>query len=396
MRSVGTTGEAISLLAQGGGRTHDQHLEQRRGPRNFLTWAFFLAQVSAAEALATGAARTQDDDDWVNPAQRADLPPDELPDEILQQRMEVAEAASDGWPASSSPGTSPLPPLATPGQIQTPVAPMGGHTPPAGTVGAGAGAASAQGRVGSSGSQDSSLPDMLPDLHFGIQMAPHPADISLALLGFEVNVDANDLIPGSVGPNLNVLIPDPLKGVTNLLDTLTSDLGNLFADNGLVGGVLGGTLGGTLGGIPETNALNLGELTGLTLTNGLAGLLGQGGEAASAILQSETGSGQTAAFVTDADEFSAPPLFSGGMINFPTATAGAPSQIDELFAEGRHTNYNIALGETSERNSGDAPLAQSDTPALPEGTPPPDDQPATDASFAGNSPLDDFVTRPTV
>jgi hypothetical protein len=237
---------------------------------------------------------------------------------------------------------------------------------------------------------------MLPDLHFGIQMSPQPlpADISLALLGFEVNVDANDLIPGSVGPNLTILIPDPLKGVTDLLDSLTSDLGNLLDGDGLVGGILGG--------IPETSALNLGELTGLTLTNGIAGLLEPRSEAASAAEQSESGAGQTAAFVTDADEFSAPALLSGGMINFPTATTNAPSQIDELFAEGRHTNYNIALGDTSERDSGDASSAQPDTPALPGGTLPQNDQlqsnnqPQNDVSIAEQSSFDEFVTRPAV
>ncbi len=149
------------------------------------------------------------------------------------------------------------------------------------------------------------------------------------------------------------------------------------------------------GGIPETNAPNLGELTGLTLTNGIAGLLGQGDENAPAAPQSESGAGQTAAFVTDADEFSAPALLSGGMINFPIAT-NTPSQIDELFAEGRHTNYNIALGDTSERDSADASPAQPDTSALPEGTPPPDDQPQNDVSIAEQSPLDEFVTRPAV
>lgn len=391
MRSAETAGEAIRLLAQGSERTPDHHLEQRRGRRNFLTWAFFLAQVSAAEALVTGAARTQDDDDWVNPAQRTDLPPDELPNEIVQQKMEVAEAATDGRPSSSAPGTSsPLSPL-TPGQIQSPGAPNGGQTTPGGTVGAGAGAA---GRVGSSGNQESALPDMLPDLHFGIQMAPQPlpADISLALLGFEVNVDANDLIPGSVGPNLTILIPDPLKGVGNLLDTLTSDLGdvlgNLLDNDGLVGGLLGG--------IPETDAPNLGELTGLTLTNGVAGLLGGRDQDAPADPPSESDAAQTTAFVTDTDEFSAPALLSGGMLNFPIATTNAQPQIDELFAEGRHTNYNIALAETSERESGDTSPAQPDTPALPEGTAPADDQPHNDVSITDTSPFDDFVTRPTV
>jgi hypothetical protein len=388
VRSAGTIGETVRLLAQVSERTRDPQLEQHRGRRNFLTWAFFLAQVSAAEALATGAARTQDDDDWVNPAQHPDLPPDDLPNEILQQRMEVAEAATDAWPSSSSPGTSPLTPLMTPGQTQ--VGPIGGHTPSPGTVGAGAGASSAQGRVGSSGNPDSALPDMLPDLHFGIQMAPQPlhADVSLALLGFELNGDAGGLISGNVGLNLNNLIPDPLKGVTDLLDSLTSDLGNLLDGDGLVEGILGG--------IPETNALNLGELTGLTLTNGIAGLLGQRDQNAPAAAQSESGAGQMAAFVTDADTFSAPALFSGGMINFPAAATNAPSQIDELFAEGRHTNYNIALAETSERDSSDALPAQSDTSALPEGTPPQDGQPHNDVSIAEQSPLDEFVTRPTV
>jgi hypothetical protein len=375
-------------LSQPSERTRDPHLEQRRGRRNFLTWAFFLAQVSAAEALVTGAARTQDDDDWVNPAQGSDLPPDDLPNEILQQRMEVAEAATDARPSSSSPGMSPLTPLVTPGQTQ--VGPIGGHTPSPGTVGAGAAASSAQGRVGSSGNLDSALPDMLPDLHFGIQMAPQPlhADVSLALLGFELNGDAGGLVSANLGLDLNNLIPDPLKGVTDLLDSLTSDLANLLDGDGLVGGLLGG--------IPETNAPNLGELTGLMLTNGIAGLLGQRDQNAPAAAQSESDAGQTGAFVTDADEFSAPALLSGGMINFPNATTNAPSQINELFAEGRHTNYNIALGETSERDSADASPAQPDTPALPEGTPPPDDQPQNDVSIAEQSPLDEFVTRPAV
>ena len=52
---------------------------------------------------------------------------------------------------------------------------------------------------------------MLPDLHFGIQMAPQPlhADIGLALLGFELNVDAGGLISANVGLDLNNLIPRP-------------------------------------------------------------------------------------------------------------------------------------------------------------------------------------------
>jgi hypothetical protein len=111
---------------------------------------------------------------------------------------------------------------------------------------------------------------------------------------------------------------------------------------------------------------------------------------------SETSRGQTAAFVTNTGEFSAPALLSGGMINFPTATTSAPSQRDELFAEGRHTNYNIALGETSERDGGDASRLQPDTPALTEGTPPQDSQPQDDVAIAEQSPLDEFATRPAV
>ena len=147
-----------------------------------------------------------------------------------------------------------------------------------------------------------------------------------------------------------------------------------------------------LGDVLESGPLNLSELTGLTLNNGIAGLLG-GSEAGS-----DAGSGGATpapliSLSTGDGELSAPGLLSAGMINFPAVSAQI--QLDELFAGGQHTDYNIAL-RTGESDAGDtspSPPAIADIvpEALADETPPP-----ADSAAALLSPLDEFLTRPTL
>ena len=355
--------------------------------RNFLTWAFFLAQVSAAELLLTGAAKAQDDELSENATNRPEAPSGPLPDDALQRTIDVAEAQLVAPPSSSMVGSQVTPHLDA--QAQDHLLPLGTlanqHTLPAGGT-AGAGSSS---RIGSGGIAENSLPTLLPEIGGGAQTAAPPEiDVHIGLpplLGFDLHLDTGGLISG-VGLDLGNLLVGPLETVTNLVDSLVgdlvSDLGNLLNND-----VLG------LGELLESGPLNLSELTGLTLTTGIAGLL-QGGEAGS-----DAGNGAAAntpliSLSTPDGELSAPGLLSTGMINFAAITATV--QLDELFAGGQHTDYNIALRNGPETGAEDASPSQPEIAGiLPEAlaneAPPP-----ADSTAALLSPLDDFMTRPSV
>jgi hypothetical protein len=368
-------------------REPDVRLEQPpRVRRNFLTWAFFLAQVSAAELLLTGAAKAQDDELSENATNRPEAPSGPLPDDALQRTIDVAEAQTIAPPSSSIVGSQATPQLDA--QAQNHLLPLGSladqHTlPVGGTAGGGSSA-----RMGSSGSAESSLPTMLPEIGGSAQEGPPEIDVHIGLsplLGFDLQVDTGGLISG-IGLDLGNLLVGPLETVTNLVDSLVgdlvSDLGNLLNND-----VLG------LGELLESGPLNLSELTGLTLTTGIAGLL-QGGEAGS-----DAGNGAAAntpliSLSTPDGELSAPGLLSTGMINFAAITATV--QLDELFAGGQHTDYNIALRNGPETGAEDASPSQPEIAGiLPEAlaneAPPP-----ADSTAALLSPLDEFMTRPSV
>ena len=243
--------------------------------RNFLTWAFFLAQVSAAELLATGGAKAQDDELSENPTSQPEASSGPLPDDALQRTIDVAEAQIVAPPSSSIVGSQVTPQLDA--QAQNHLLPLGAladqHTLPVG------------GTRGRRVEHPRSGPAAAPRIHFrrccprsaaAEQAAPPEIDVHIGLsplLGFELQVDTGGLISG-VGLDLGNLLVGPLETVTGLVDSLVSDLvtdlGNLL-NNDLLG----------LGKLLESGPLNLSELTGLTLTDGIAGLL-SGGEAGSA------------------------------------------------------------------------------------------------------------------
>ncbi len=396
MRVAGTIDEtARHHVSQPGERTPHARLERQRGLKSFLTWAFFLAQASALESLLTGAAKAQEDEFSENPIKHAETSSSELPNDALQRTIDVAEADIAAAATSGSGASHSAPPADIPsGSPQ--LAPMlkapTDHVPPAGA--AAGGGSSASGRVGSGGSTDNSQPTLLPEIGAFERDAPPPigVDIGLSpLLGFEATVDTGGLITG-VGLDLNLdlgdLLGGPLQAVTDLVDSLVTDLGNLL-DGDLLG----------LGDLLDSTPLDLGELTGLTLTDGLAGLLGpRDGASSGEPAAAGSGSGALAAtLVTDANELSAPGLLSAGnLIDFP-ARATAP--VDDLYAQGRHTDYNIALHDNALQDNADGDNgtspAPSDTAGVLLGTLlSQDDRPTPDAVVADLLPLDEFMTRP--
>ena len=261
------------------------------------------------------------------------------------------------------------------------------HTlPVGGTAGAGS-----SNPIGSGGSAANSLPTMLPEIGGSTQTAPPEIDVHIGLsplLGFDLQVDTGGLISG-IGLDLGNLLVGPLETVTNLVDSLVTDLvtdlGNLLNND-----VLG------LGELLESGPLNLSELTGLTLTNGIAGLLG-GSEAGTASAPLTDGGAILAPLIsltTHDGELSAPGLLSSGMINFPAVSASV--QLDELFAQGQHTDYNIALRNGPESGADDASPSQPEIAgiipeALAHEAPPP-----ANSATALLSPLDEFLTRPSL
>jgi hypothetical protein len=399
VRVAGTIDETTRHhVSQPGERTPHARLERQRGLKSFLTWAFFLAQASALESLLTGAAKAQDDEFSENSLKHAETPSGELPNDALQRAIDVAEADIAAAATSGSGASHSAPPADIPsGSPQ--LAPMlkapTDHAPPIGAVAGGGSAAS--GRVGSGGSTDNSLPTLLPEIGGSERDAPPPISVDIGLspiLGFEATVDTGGVIAG-VGLDLNLdlgdLLGSPLQAVTGLVDSLVTDLGNL-----LNGDLLG--LGDLLGSTP----LNLGELTGLTLTDGLAGLLGprDGGSVDEPAAAGPDSGALAATLVTDGNELSAPGLLSAGnLIDFP-ARALAPA--DDLYAQGRHTDYNIAIHDNTLQDNahgdvGTTSPTQSDTAGVLLGTLLSQDaQPPTDAAVADLSPLDEFLTRPAV
>jgi hypothetical protein len=381
VRAAETTGEtARDHLPRSG--EQPPRLERQRGLKSFLTWAFFLAQVSAAEQLLTGAARAQDDESSDHSAKRSEAPPDDaLAENAIRKHVAGPDAEAMTSSASGSSAAHP-PPLddstlsQAHAQLLSPAAGTLPHN--VGAVSGGAnGSAAAQARVGSSGHPDSSLPSQLPDLHVADQMAPPPlqadGDVS-SLLGFELSLGDDGLIGidldlGNLVGTLDNLLAPPLQEVTELVGSVTNELGNLLNGTGLALGEVLDSTGDVLG-----SALDLSELTGLNLTDGLSGLL-------------EQGSTESAA---QADE-TAPSA---------TETQITETQTDELFVEGRYTNYNIALREGAEPAADTTPLIElniADTPPNePASDPAPADQPPPDTAIADLLRFDELETRPSV
>lgn len=359
-------------------------LERQGERRNFLTWAFFLAQVSAAELLLTGAAKAQDDDMSDNAINHSEAPSDPFPDDILQTKFDVAEAQIVAPVSGSTVSSQITPPLDTLAQTHPPPsASVADDTPPIGTVGGSAGTGSST-RIGSSGGADNSLPRLLPDIGSGEQTAPPGIDIDIGLsplLGFELHIDTGGLISG-VGLDLGNLLVNPLETVTGLADSLVTDLGTLL-NNDLLG----------LGALLESSSSNLSELTGLTLTNGIAGLLG-GNEAGALSAPLSDGGAILAPLIsltTHDGALSAPGLLSGGMINFPAVSTAAP--LDVLYAQGQHTDYNIALHNNADNSADASPVLSDIADILPEALAH-EVQLSTDSATV--SPLDEFLTRPAL
>ena len=202
---------------------------------------------------------------------------------------------------------------------------------------------------------------MLPEIGGSAQTGPPDIDVHIGLpplLGFDLQIDTGGLISG-IGLDLGNLLVGPLETVTSLVDSLVgdlvTDLGNLLNND-----VLG------LGELLESGPLNLSELTGLTLTERYRGTawrqrsghrapLTDGGAILAPLISLTTHDG----------ELSAPGLLSSGMINFPAVSASV--QLDELFAQGQHTDYNIALRNGPESGADDASPSQPEIAGiLPE------------------------------
>ncbi len=411
MRAAGTIGRtAQNPLPQ----TSEQNLngppDEQHERRNFLTWAFFLAQVSAAELLLTGPTKAQDVEIAQNPVNHLDPQSGAVPNEVMR-KFDVAEAEINAPSSNSVIAQNVAPDIDTSAPTHPlPLSAIAGDTPPAGA--AGSAGSTQQARIGSSGSTDNSLPTLLPDV--GVTPPPPPITVDIGLTptpGFDVNVDVGGLISANIGLdpnglNLNLdllgldldgllvsplqdatnLLVDPLQDVTGLVDSLTADLGHLMN-----GDVLG------LGDLLQSSPLNLGDLTGLTLNDGLAGLLGQGGDSAPALLSPVSGAAASEpalAAVSGANDFSALDLFGGGgVINILGGATNAPAQLDDLYALGRYTDYNIALRDNAEPAAGDA-AARNRRGARRAATS--DGQPPADTVVAELLPFDDLLARPAI
>jgi hypothetical protein len=370
-------------------------LDEPRVRRNFLTWAFFLAQVSAAEALLTGAAKAQGDDISENTATHSDPQFEGLPSEAVQGRFDVAEATVVAPPSSSV--------IAQNGDtgVQThalPLSALAGHTPPVGAA-VGAAGSGSQGPtiIGSGGSPNNSLPNMLPEIGGTEQIPPPPITVDIGLkplLGFDVNIDVGGLVSANVGLQLDPngllgslvgdvthLLANPLHEVTDLVGSLTNDLGHLLNGDGL-----------GLGDLLQTSPLNLSELTGLTLNDGIAGLLGQNGHSGASSASDAMHEPAVAAITGTSDAATQTLFGSGGVINILGGLTSV-AQHDVLFAEGRHTDYSVALQDHATSDTGGG--ATSDITATVE-TPPADHQPAADTVIADLPHLDDLVARLTI
>lgn len=370
----------------------DGPLEEQRARRNFLTWAFFLAQASAAELLVTGAAKAQADEPSENPLQHSDPQVGPAPTDAMQRKFDVAEAEIVAPPSSSTVAQNVVPPIDTLAQTpSSPLSAINGQQQSAGTaagVGTSAGvtgtAGSMQAPIESGGSTDNSLPNVLPDIGGSEQTPPPPITVDIGLtplLGFDVTIDAGGLISTNIGLDLNDLLVDPLPTVTGLLGSLTDDLGHLLNSD-----VLG------LGEILQSSPLNLGELTGLTLTDSIT--LDRNGEtspAAPLSIASLADTGPTAVIADATEALAGSLLGSGGVINF-TPQPAVQVQTDELYALGRYTDYNIALRDSTE------PAAGGATPdvAVVSETPPADDHAPADPATAEFLHLDELITRPAV
>jgi hypothetical protein len=366
VRAAGTSGETTRHhLSQSGERTLHARLERQRGLKSFLTWAFFLAQLSAAEQLLTGAAKAQQDEPSDSAANRSEEPPpDPSTENAIHKSVGGGAMEAIASPPSSS-STIQIPPMdditSMPPHPHLSSPATAGAPPITGATGGGASGSAA--RVGSSGRAESSLPDLLPDHDSVDQVAPGPvhADTSLdSLLGFDLNLNADGLIStnidldlGNVVGNLGNLLVTPLQEVTEIVDSLTDELGTLLNGTGLA---LGNVLDSTL---------DLSELTGLNLADGLSGLLGQDGT------EPTEQDGETATSTTD-------------------------GLIDELFADGRYTNYNIALHDSAEPVV-DIDITLASEPTTADAAPsesPQADQPPSGAAIVELLSFDEFETRP--
>jgi hypothetical protein len=368
-------------LSQSGERSLHVRLERQRGLKSFLTWAFFLAQLSAAEQLLTGAAKAQEDEFAGTAAKPSEAPSDSPLDQTAAGKAAGAEAESV---ASSPPGSSTiqLPPLDD--DMPAPIHPHFASPAAPSTssqVGGAASGSAAHARGGSSSSPDHSLPTSPSDLI--AQTPPVHADVSLtSLLGFEFDIDAGGLISANIDLDLGNLLVAPLQEVTELVGSLTDDLGTLLNGPGLaltedVGNLLSGTglaLGETLDTVVSNLSSSLSELTGLNLTDGLAGLL-EGGSTDAPDQGGDTASDQ----ISDA------------------ASGASNVQTDELFIEGRYTEYNIALRDGPELIVDQPSVIEPSTADVPPSEPPAQaDQPPPDSTIAELLSLDEFATRPTV
>jgi hypothetical protein len=399
VRIARTIGGIARHLSRPGERAPQARLERQRGHKSFLTWAFFLAQVAALEQLRAGAARAQENELSENSAGRTTAPFDGPPAEVAPVKTGAAEAIA----AAPAAGSSAALPTAPHDDMQSafqpaPLPHTSGQATPLAGAGGSSGAAPAA-HIGSSTNPDQLLPTKLLEIGADEQGTPPPVDVDTGLspvLGFDVTIDPGGAIVG-IGLDLNDLVLHPLEEVTELVDSLVTDLGNLL-DNGLLGP--GGLIDLSGLNLAELNLadLDLLELTGISLTDGIAGLLGSpdersDGPAATGDTGGASGA-QPVALITDTiDLLTHDILGIGGVIDFPTR---ALAPVNDLFAQGQHTDYGIALRDNPNAAAGQTPPPLSDTadvageaPASPDGPPP------IDPAGALLSLVDDLLTRPT-
>jgi hypothetical protein len=335
----------------------DRRLERQRGPRSFLTWSFFLAQAAAVDiALQIGAAQAADED----AASRAGLPggpdsPDIDSGSVASGRGITPDDSTDDDGTASA---SLLPISANPASLSDAKA----YDPAAIANNASltttdiTGDGSSELRDGSDGNggnggdgDNGALPPTTgPDFPgIGIDIG---AGDSHSLLGFGVTVDIGSGLMVGTDLDLNLLDLGPLQhnllGVSASLDL---DLGSVL--NGGLGGVVN-----LLGSTGPLSILNVGELTGLHLSDAVGNLTQPVDALATSLgvpellghlpvvsLVEDGPVGSTLSDLTGTLTSALGFNTTGNTLSFPTPAVDATAQHDVLYSLGQYTDYNISL-----------------------------------------------------
>jgi hypothetical protein len=321
--------------------------DRRRRPSNFLTWAFFLAEVSVADLFFGKGAKAADD---LGPTSTIEDPPAVAADDL--NAWETVGKATELEPAAPDrlldAGGSLMPmatiePAAAPGLSAINGIPFAGSSS-GGGGGGGSGSGSSAGTDGSSADGAGSMPAL---------SAEGSADLSdlLSELPAGIAVDLGlDLQPLDLTFGLNGSLPPLYLG----LDVGTPFLDLSFGGDALSDFDLGAGLAAS--GM-QTAFMQLGDSTGLSLFQGF-GSATDFSEIAPLVEGASTSSPSLLVEIGSSDVAPDGHISSDGSIVFATSLpAGTAS--DGLFSEGRYTDYNLVLQSQTTQSGNDTTAAQN-------------------------------------